>query len=190
MEAAETDPVALIVQKVRASAGRHGIRIVGIDGPSGSGKSTLATRVADALDAPLIHIDDFVSWPDFAGWWPRFAAQVLQPLLDGHAAHWQARDWHGDEFGTRLGEWRTQQWAPVIVIEGVTCCRAAASGALALAVWVDAPAAIRLERGIARDGESHRQLWERWMRAEDEFFEADGTRHRADVIVSGERPLT
>lgn len=184
------DLVQRIVGAVRASAPVRGIRIVGVDGPSGAGKSTVAGLLADAVGAPLIHVDDFVSWPDFAGWWPRLQKQVLEPLLAGNAAHWQVRDWAGDEFGTSLGEWRTQPWAPIVVIEGVTCCRAAASGFLALRIWVDAPADLRLERGIARDGESHRRLWETWMAEEDEFFRTDATRGRADLIVSGERPLT
>lgn len=50
----------------------RGIKIVGIDGPSGSGKSTLAGKLAPLLNAPVIPIDDFVSWNNFAGWWPRF----------------------------------------------------------------------------------------------------------------------
>lgn len=189
VDTAETGTIQRIVDAVQASAPIRGIRLVGVDGPSGSGKSTLAGLIADALGAPLIQIDGFVSWPDFAGWWPRFESQVLEPLLAGEAAHWQVRDWAGDEFGTSLGEWRNQPWAPIVVIEGVTCCRASASGALALAIWVEAPAEIRLERGIARDGDSHRHLWETWMAEEDEFFRADGTRHRADLIVSGERPV-
>ncbi len=75
------DPIDRIVRDVRASGAVNGIRIVGIDGPSGAGKSTLAKQVAAALDAPLIQIDDFVSWSDFSGWWPRFDAQVLTPLV-------------------------------------------------------------------------------------------------------------
>lgn len=183
------DVVARISREVLQSEASHGIRIVGIDGPSGSGKSTLGTVVATALDAPLIQIDDFVSWPDFAGWWPRFQNQVLEPLLGGRAARWQVRDWAGDEFGTSLGEWRTQPWAPIVVVEGVTCCRTEASGILAYSIWVDAPADVRLDRGITRDGESHRHLWERWMVEETEFFRADGTRDRADLVVSGQRPV-
>ena len=50
----------------------EGARIVGIDGPSGSGKSTLTRRIMDRTSATLVEIDDFVSWTDFAGWWPRF----------------------------------------------------------------------------------------------------------------------
>nr|BFE72260.1 hypothetical protein GCM10020092_055610 [Actinoplanes digitatis] len=59
----------------------NGIRIVGVDGPSGTGKSHLASRLSGLLGAPVIEIDDFVSWDCFDGWWPRFDEQVLSPLL-------------------------------------------------------------------------------------------------------------
>jgi dephospho-CoA kinase len=81
----------------------NGIRIVGVDGCSGAGKSFLASRLASVLSAPVIEIDDFVSWDCFAG-----------------------RDTHFP---------------------------------------------------------GKKDLWTRWMRAEDEFFGADGTRERADRIV-------
>ncbi|WP_286344487.1 uridine kinase family protein [Frondihabitans sucicola] len=162
-----------------------GTRLVAVDGPSGSGKSTLAGPLADRLRAPLVPIDDFVSWNDFAGWWPRFEAQVLEPLLTGHDAVYQQRDWKGDEFGDRLGPWRRVPASPVVVIEGVTSSRRAVADRLACSVWVEAPAAVRLERGLARDGEDHREVWQKWMVEEAVFFERDGTRSRADFTTSG-----
>ncbi len=162
-----------------------GMRIVAVDGPSGAGKSTLARLVAALLDAPVVAIDDFVSWNDFAGWWPRFDAQVVCPLLAGRDATYQARDWVGDEFGDGLAGWKTVSWRPFVVFEGVTCSRATVAASLACRVWVETPPDERLRRGIARDGESHRPLWERWSVQENLFFAADNTRARADVIVDG-----
>ena len=79
-----------------------GIRILGVDGPQASGKSTLAGRISALLSAPLVQMDDFVSWVDLVGWWPRFEAQVLNPLLSGNDAHFRVRDWENDEFGRLL----------------------------------------------------------------------------------------
>jgi uridine kinase len=163
----------------------HGMRIVGIDGPSGAGKSTFALQLASLLDAPIIHIDDFVSWNDFAGWWPRFENQVLDPLLRGEPTRYQQRDWVSDEFGDSLGQWATVAWSPVILVEGVTCTRRDSIGKLAYAVWMEAPEEERLRRGIERDGESHRSLWRQWMEEESQFFAADHTRDRANLIVPG-----
>ncbi|WP_433087493.1 uridine kinase family protein [Dactylosporangium sp. CA-052675] len=162
----------------------NGIRIVGIDGPSGSGKSVLAAQVSRLLAAPIIEIDDFVSWDCFADWWPRFDAQVLSPLLAGQDAVYQARDWN-DWYGSSLGAWKTRHWQPTMIVEGVTCTRSATTGRLAYAVWVEAPADLRLARGMARDTAfpGKKALWQRWMLEEDAFFAADNTRNRADVIV-------
>jgi len=180
-----TDWADRVTALARRSSAVGGIRIVGIDGPSGSGKSTLAREVARQLDCPVIEIDDFVSWNDIDGWWPRLEQQVLSPLLEGRDAHYQRRDWAGDEFGDSLGEWRTVPWHPFVVIEGVTATRRETVGRLSLAVWVDTPAGVRLARGIERDGDDHRALWEAWMPREDAFFAADRTRVRADLVVPG-----
>jgi uridine kinase len=177
-----------VVERIAASVARrkpvNGIRIVGVDGRSGSGKSILASQLSSLMAAPIIEIDDFVSWDCFAGWWPRFDEQVLSPLLAGQDATFQARDWT-DWYGSSLGEWKTEQWSPTVILEGVTCTRRDTIGRIAYAIWVEAPAEMRLARGIARDTNfpGKEDLWKKWMREEDEFFAADGTRERADVVV-------
>ncbi|GIM94305.1 uridine kinase family protein [Paractinoplanes toevensis] len=182
--------VSRIAAEVTAREPVDGIRIVGVDGPSGAGKSHLARELAEALAAPIIEIDDFVSWDDFAGWWPRFEAQVLTPLLRGEAATYQARAW-SDWYGNTLGEWKTQPWSPAIIVEGVTCTRRETIGRLAYAIWVDAPAPVRLARGLARDQAfpGAEQLWHNWMAEEARFFTADGTRARADLVVDNNLTL-
>jgi uridine kinase len=162
----------------------NGIRIVGIDGPSGSGKSYLARSLSEVLKAPIIEIDDFVSWDSLAGWWPRFDAQVLTPLLNGQDARYQARDWT-DWYGSTLGGWKTQPWSPTILFEGVTCTRRETIGRLAYAIWVEAPAPLRLSRGLIRSRSfaGAEQLWQNWMTEEERFFTSDGTRERADLII-------
>jgi uridine kinase len=162
----------------------EGVRIVGIDGPSGSGKSTLTRRIMDRTSATLVEIDDFVSWTDFAGWWPRFDIQVLQPLLRGEDAHYQVRDWQNDPYGTSLGDWKTAPWAPLVIFDGVTSTRQAVADLLAYRIWVEAPEATRLARGLARDGEHERHLWLAWMQQERDFFTTDRTRERADLRVN------
>jgi uridine kinase len=183
--AATRDTVARIAAFVRAGRPVRGVRLVGVDGPSGGGKSTLAAALAAELDAPIVEIDDFVSWDHFADWWPRFEVQVLTPLLAGDDAVFQARDWN-DWYGSSLGRWKTVRWQPVVVVEGVTCTRRAVAERLAARVWVEAPPAVRLARGLARDSDQFpgaRELWERWMAEEARFFTRDDTRSRADFLV-------
>ena len=74
--------LADVVAAARNTASTSPTRLIGVDGPSGAGKSLLARRLlAHADDAALVRVDDFVSWNDFSGWWPRFDAEVLTPLL-------------------------------------------------------------------------------------------------------------
>jgi hypothetical protein len=110
---------------------------------------------------------------------------VLTPLVAGADAHYQVRDWANDEFGTSLDGWKTVAWAPLVILEGVTCTRLAAAHRLAYKIWVEAPEDLRLRRGLERDGTDHRQLWLTWMAEERELFAADGTRARAELRVSG-----
>lgn len=178
--------VSEVIDAARRAAPSGSTCIIGIDGPSGAGKSTLAQRLVSlAEQVTLVEVDDFVSWRDFSGWWPRFDAEVLSPLLAGKDARYQVRDWQNDEFGSSLNGWKTAPWAPLVVVEGVTCTRHEAADRLAYRIWVDAPPDVRLTRGLARDGEDHRMLWEAWMVEEQRFFSADDTPARADLRVSG-----
>jgi uridine kinase len=167
-----------------------GIRILGVDGPQASGKSTLAGRISALLGAPLVQMDDFVSWVDLVGWWPRFEAQVLNPLFEGADAHYQVRDWDNDEFGTSVNGWKTVEWSPVVVLEGLTCTRAAIADRLAYRIWVEAPDEVRLKRGLDRDGDTHRDLWLNSMATERQFFIDDATRTRADLRVNGDSDIS
>jgi uridine kinase len=164
--------------------GRPGL--VAVDGPSGAGKSTFAARLARALDAPVVPMDDFVSWDDFAGWWPRLEEQVLAPYLAGRPVTYQRRDWTGDPLGGGLGAWRELPTSRFLVLEGVTSSRREVADRLDYAVWVDAPRAVRLRRGVDRDGHEMRPRWLSWMEREVSFFDQDNARDRADLRVNGD----
>jgi hypothetical protein len=77
----------------------------------------------------------------------------------------------------------------VVVAEGVTVTRGEAAGRLAYRAWVEAALEVRLRRGLERDGESQRRLWLDWQRQEDEFFAADKSERRADLIVRTDTDL-
>ncbi len=162
------------------------VRMVAVDGRSGAGKSTLARALAAACGgAPIVRVDDFLYWRDIEGWWPRLEREALRPLLSGSAARFRVRDWAADPLGQGLGRWAEVAPADVVIVEGVTSSRRAIADDLVMAWWVEAPAADRLRRGIARDGEQRRPLWIEWMALEDDFFGRDGAPGRADYTVSG-----
>jgi hypothetical protein len=113
-----------------------GVRLVAVDGYGGAGKSTFAARLAAALGgAEVVHTDDFATGEPGVEWWPRLEREVIVPLSAGETA----------------------RAMPAVVIEGVSSARRAAADRLAYAIWIDAPAELRLERGLERDGRDARR---------------------------------
>ena len=157
-------------------------RLVAVDGPGGTGKSFFAQRLAGALgNAPIVHTDDFATGEAGVEWWARLDREMLQPLVNGHTGRYQRYDWDR----RALMEWHDVPAAPVVIIDGVSSARREIAPHLALAVWVHAPRAVHLARGLERDGEEARGDWERWMTEEDSHFRSDDTIARCQVFVNG-----
>jgi uridine kinase len=164
-------------------------RLVCIDGPAGSGKTALAEQLRDALQAgagwrvPVLHMDDF-----YQGWTglndevtDRIQTQVLAPLRERSPGRYQRYDWERAAFA----EWHEVPAGPAVILEGVGSGAARYAGNTTLLIWVEAPAEVRLARGVSRDGESLRDEWVRWMRLEATFAAANRTRERADILLDG-----
>jgi hypothetical protein len=164
------------------------VRLVAVDGPAGSGKTTFARRLADALrrggaTVAQVHTDDLLDgWSDMVGFWARLDTGVLAPLRRGEPGEYLPYDWAAGRFGTRP---RTVAVPDVLVLEGVTSGRAAIRAELSLLVWVEAPAALRLSRGVDRDGEAMRADWLRWMAGEAGHFADDRPQIHADLRIDG-----
>ncbi|MGW6132339.1 uridine kinase [Cellulomonas sp. NPDC055163] len=160
------------------------VRLVCVDGPAGSGKSTFAGALVGHLTgrgvhAAALHLDDL-----YAGWSgldgdlaPRLSAQVLEPLRRGRSGRHQRYDWVRGEFA----DWVDVPVPRVLVVEGCGSGRRRIADDAVVLVWVEAPAGLRLDRGLERDGEAMRPQWERWMRDEQSHFARERTAGRADV---------
>ncbi len=179
------DATAEVAARVLSARPRLGpVRLVCVDGPAGSGKSTFARALADLLrsqGAPtaVLGLDDlYEGWSGLSGTlWPRLSAQVLEPLRRGRPARFQRYDWTAEEFA----EWVDVPVPTVLVLEGCGSARRAADADAVLRVWVEAPADLRLSRGLERDGAGMRDHWVEWMADEAEHFAQERTRERADV---------
>ncbi len=155
-------------------------RLVCVDGPSGSGKTTLAAAIAELEpDARVVHMDDLIE-----GWdgLPHVDAQlggVLRPLAEGRPGAFRRYDWilgaYAEEVSVPL--------APLVVLEGVGSGSRTVADLVTALVWVEAPRADRMRRGLERDGEAFAPYWEAWAVAEQEHFDRHGTRSRADLVV-------
>ena len=160
---------------------RSAVRVVAIDGPSGSGKTSLARGVSAALDAAVVHMDRiYPGWDGLAASVGLLVEQVLAPLARGEAAAYRLWDWEHDGWDG----WQTVAPADVVVVEGCGSSVGPAGDLAALRVWVEAPREERRRRGLARDGEAYRPHWERWAAQEEELYARDGTRAKADVVIT------
>jgi uridine kinase len=172
-----------LAAQVRNRPARAGAtRVVAIDGHGGSGKSTLAARLANLLDAPVVHMDDiYPGWDGLAAAAPLLRDWVLEPLARGRPVRFQRYDWSLD----RYHGWVDVPATDVLVVEGCGSGSRIVARYLSMLLWVDAPRAVRFARGIERDGEAYRPLWERWARQEDVLFAEERTRERADYVIDG-----
>lgn len=181
-----TDPadrtaVEAAARLARAAAPRcGGTVVVAVDGPSGSGKTTYAAALAAALDCPLLPMDTlYPGWDGLAAGVERLTREVLAPIAGGEPAAYRRWDWHRDAFGESV-EVAGGRW---LVIDGCGASAGPARRYAAVRVWLDADAATRRRRGVARDGAAYEPHWERWASQEAALFAADRTRERADVVV-------
>ncbi|GAB3674921.1 uridine kinase family protein [Angustibacter aerolatus] len=156
--------------------------VIGVDGPSGSGKSVLADRLAAALGAAVIRLDDvYPGWGGLEASVPRVVAWALAPLADGRPARWRRFDW----VAGRYAEWHTAPRRDVVVLEGVGAGARACATHLDVLLWVEAPEAERYGRAMRRDGVGYRPHWRQWAAAEQVHHRREGTRERADVVLRG-----
>lgn len=181
--------LAELVRRITEPAPSRRVRLVAIDGLAGAGKSALARLLAERLGgAPIVPMDDFLAWDDITTFVPRLEEQVVAPLLRGEGIRYQQRDWANDWAGRSLGPWRSVPFAPTVLFDGVSAARREMARYLSYAIWVETPAEVCVRRGLARDGEGARALWEGFTPGLLRFFEEDGTRERADLVVDGQVP--
>lgn len=158
---------------------------VGVDGRAGSGKSTLAAALASAVPgAVIVHVDD-IAGPLVPEWdWPRFQAQVVDPVLAGRPGRYQRWEWNRDQ----PAEWHDVPVGRLVIVEGVSAIRRELDVPWALTIWVDAPRDVRLARALERDGPAMMPHWlEVWMPSEEAYIARDRPEERVDLIVSGVR---
>jgi uridine kinase len=174
-----------LAERVAASPPRlGGTRLVCVDGPAGSGKTTFAGRLAAALgpDTGLVHLEDLYGGWTLTGAIARLGAGVLRPLADGRSGAFHRYDWPAGRFSPELVPVPP---APVLLVEGCGSSPRTLDRWTTLRIWIEAPPALRMARGLARDGADLEPHWRRWQHTETTEFTREDTRSRADLRVDG-----
>lgn len=168
--------------------------LIGIDGCGGSGKSTLANLLKEECsNVTVVHMDDFyfpsnqiiqvppTQKPVGADVdWKRVVKQVVEPISRSQDGYYQRYDWETDQ----LAEWHTVPIGGIVIIEGVYSTRNEMSNLYDFTIWVECPRETRLSRGIERDGEEARGMWEdNWMISEDLYVKEHRPHHQANLVV-------
>ncbi|MFJ3846809.1 uridine kinase [Streptomyces albidoflavus] len=187
--------VAAYAARVRAGAEtRGGHFLLGVDGPGASGKSTLAGQLARHLpQAHIVHVDDFYlpsadrtrsGAPVGPGFdLRRLREQVLAPAARGEPVAYERYDWGSDRLGERV---EVPAGTPLIV-EGVYSTHLAARPHYHHRLFCRAARALRLRRGLERDGAAAEPLWTgEWMPAEDDYVAAERPDLAADTVLSSD----
>ncbi len=95
---------------------------------------------------------------------------IVEPLAAGRAATYQRWDWAAQAPGAVV----TIPESDVVIVEGVGSTAHARRDAFALTVWAHAPAALRMDRACARDGQGdYAPFAAQWAAQEDALFGAD-----------------
>ena len=166
-----------VLELIDAASPPRAFTFVGIGGRGGAGKSTLAAGISGAQ---VVGTDEF--WDGEGFDLDRLRAEVFEPLLCGRKARFWSWDWDA----RRAGGTRDVEPAGVVVVEGVCALHRMFRDDYDVRVWVEAPYAVRLARGLERDGEAARRTWvERWMPSEDHYVERDDPVSCAHVVVDG-----
>jgi hypothetical protein len=164
-----------------ARAAAHPRPVVLIDGGSGAGKTSLGRRLAPALGAQLVSLDDI--YPGWDGLEAGSAAVVADVLRSGDPG-WRGWDWASE----RPGGWHPLDPVRPLVVEGCGALSRAARRRATLGIWVELDAEERRRRALARDGDAYAPHWDRWARQEAAFAAREHPHLRADVTWPGAAP--
>lgn len=165
--------------------------LVGIDGPCASGKTTLAAKLAEALEAQVIHTDDF-----FLPFEMKTSARLSQPGGNIHYERFCRETANGIESGKpfeygvyrcsegRIAEKKTVVPEGIIIIEGSYSLHPSMGVDYDLRVFVEAPVEVRLERILERNGKEKLEVFkEKWIPLENKYFEHFGIKEKCDVLI-------
>ncbi|MSR85713.1 hypothetical protein EXS71_04770, partial [Candidatus Uhrbacteria bacterium] len=180
-----------LANKITNLPHKHRQRLIAIDGGGGAGKTTFASCLQEEIPGShVVRIDDFyrppqlrtpvlstnVINPNFD--WDRIRTLVFDAITGDKNISYQLYDF---ENGTLTGEVIRIPPDATIILEGVWSMQKAFIDFYDFCIWLEAPMVLRLERGVSRDGEELREVWEReWIPIDESYKKTQQPQRRAD----------
>lgn len=171
----------------------HGGRtLILVDGRSGAGKTQWATARAAREQGACAHratggvcvvsLDDvYPGWDGLDAGHRLVYQHGLVPWSEGRVGVVPTWDWSTMTPGQPL----TIDPDCDLIVEG---CGAISRLTISLAthsVWLEATAAVRKQRALARDGDMFSPHWVRWALQEDRFYDIHRSPHLAHEVIGG-----
>ncbi len=178
------DQLRHIQEKITGLLSQKQTIIIAIDGYGGSGKSTLARKIQNEFTGSvIITIDDFVTSVENPPDRKRFLSQVLLPLTENKAAHFQRFDWDEEV----LADWKYVNPEGLIIIEGVSVLGADFNSFYNFRIWIDCPLELASKRGMERDRNIYKvnndqKRIEIWIKGDQEYAKTEPWK-RADIVI-------
>ena len=175
-----------LIDKIGELLRREGNRpvLVVIDGPAGAGKTTLANEIVGQLrTGEIIHCDDLYNgWADaltptlekHLGEW------ILEPLRRGAMPRYQKYDWYSGAYQEVVQVPNTR----LIILEGVGVALPDVTELADLAIWIDIPPELGMERVLQRDGSEIHQQMLTWIEEQRAFFAQHHSRENCAIHLT------
>jgi len=167
--------------------------LITIDGPCASGKTTLARKMAEQINALVIHTDDYVvpharktqerlARPGGNCDVERLLSEIVLPWKQGCAGIYRRYDCRADRFC----EEETLPTSGTLILEGSYSNLPEIRNYADVRIFVEAPWEERIRRLRERESEaSLKRFFERWIPLEDAYFEAFGLPDEGCVCWQG-----
>jgi len=178
------NPANKLLDLISSAKARCGhTKVITIDGPAGAGKTTLAQTISDDLtDSHIIHMDDL-----YRGWDSTLDSNLTDELnrilleTESGELNFQKYNWSSQT----LDEVERFKSPKYLILEGVGSGQKSIKNWVSFSIWIEVPVEIGLARVIERDGEQVALPMEEFIKQQNQYFLADGTREGADYRISG-----
>jgi uridine kinase len=172
---------------------QHRPLIIGIDGRPCAGKSTLTIKLAEALNAQIIYLDEFFIpqklWPkDAKPAFPFFYFRYneflegVKNLAQGKTFRYFSHDWDNNDLSAEPTIITPDK---VIIVEGVSALNPALVDLYFKKIWVASNLKNERSAVIIRDGEKNIDLWQRYYIPSIDIYCLSKPSERADIIYAG-----